>query len=140
MIISDSQPSGVFNLGIPETVLCSQLLTSLLTHLSLTPLLTTLTLRTQTHTHKLQDSLFRGEKKTTEEKKKKKQYLTDSRARVRFRFNVRLHVDGGLWERVAGEELGLVRKGVGLAGVPRGSRPFCTYRPADVTHRYLQAG
>ena len=52
------------------------------------------------------------------EKKEKKQYLTDSRARVRFRFNVRLHVDGGLWEWVAGEELGLVRKGVGLAGVP----------------------
>lgn len=35
----------------------------------------------------------------------------------------------GLWERVAGEELGLVWKGVGLAGVPRGSRPSSTYNP-----------
>lgn len=49
-------------------------------------------------------------------------------------------MDGGLWERVAGEELGLVWKGVGLAGVPHGSRPFCTYKPPDVTHRYLRAG
>ena len=79
-----------------------------------------------------------GKKK--KRRRKKTQYLTDSRARVRFRFNVRLHVDGGLWERVAGEELGLVRKGVGLAGVPDGSRPFGTYKPADVTHCYLQAG
>lgn len=85
-----------------------------------------------THTYKLQDSLLK-------KKEEKKHYLTDSRAGVRFRFNVRLHVDGGLWERVAGEELGLVWKGVGLAGVPRGSRPFCTYKPPDVTHRYLQA-
>lgn len=28
-----------------------------------------------------------------------------------------------------GEELGLVWKGVGLAGVPYGSCPFCTYKP-----------
>lgn len=82
----------------------------------------------------LQDSLFRKKKKT----EKKKQYGTDSRAGVRFRFNVCVHVDEGLWERLAGEELGFVWKGVGLAGVPRGSRPFCTYKRADVTHCYLQ--
>lgn len=62
---------------------------------------------TDTHIHtcmrKLQDSQFR------EKEKEKKQYLTDSRAGVRFRFNVRLHVDEGC----TGEELGLVWKGVG---------------------------
>lgn len=42
---------------------------------------------------KLQDSLFKREEKKSGGEKK--QYLTDSRARVRFRFNVRLHEDGG---------------------------------------------
>lgn len=37
-------------------------------------------------------------------------------------------------------ELGLVYEGVGLAGVPRGSLPFRTYKPPDVTRRYLQSG
>lgn len=86
--------------------------------------------RMRTRAHKRQYSLFKRKK---EERKKNPQYFTDSRAGVRFRFNVRLHVDGGGFG-VGGGELGLVWKGVGLAGVPHGSRPFCTNTPADVTH------
>lgn len=80
------------------------------------------------HTHGLQDSLFRKKKKKEGgEEEKKNQRLTDPRAGVRFRFNVSLHVRRGLWEWAAGEELGLVWKGVGLAGGPHGCHLFCAY-------------
>lgn len=129
-----------FNLGMAETV-HSLRLTSLLAHLCLTLFLKCLNTHTHTCMHACTHTIWRIPcLRKKKRRKKKTQDLTDSRARVRFRFNVRLHVEGGLWERVAGEELGLVCKGVGLAGVPHGSRPFCTFKPPDVTHRYLQAG
>lgn len=123
-----------FNLGIPESSSLAVTDVALRSPFS-DPLPPQHCVLTCTYTHKLQDSLFRQKKVMG-----KKQYLTDSRARVRFRFNVRLHADGGLWDLVAGEKLGLVWKGVGLVGVPCGSRPFCTYKNADVTRRYLQMG
>lgn len=120
-----------FNLGIPETV-PSQRLTSLLARspFSDPPLRTNWVLRTSTSRNPCLGIKARGGKK----KKKKISTLQIPGPGSGF---VLMSVCCG---RGRLEEMGLACKGVGLEGVPRGSLRLCTYKPPDVTRRYLQSG
>lgn len=110
-----------FNLGIPETV-PSQRLTSLLTRspFSDPPLLTKRVL----HTYSTRIPCLRGKNGTLQIPGPGSGFVLMSVCCGSGRL----------------KELGLVCKGVGLTGVPRGSLPFHTYKPPDVTRHYLQSG